>query len=124
MGPRFTGLVLLPGGDLKVSGEFETHRDVIDDVVIRFLMIPDGIPAALTAPIVGTATIANDDLSRPDPGCDITHGLFNATFPNSFGLAAGAIVRGIGLSVAIKGADPPDPPAYETFTWCVNLVVT
>ena len=40
------------------------------------------------------------------------------------GLAAGPKVRGIGVSVAVKRADPPDPSAFETFTWCVNFEVT
>jgi hypothetical protein len=52
----------------------------------------------------------------------ITRGTFSAIIPGS-GLTEGAKVRGIGLAVAVKAADSPDPPAFETYTWCVNLKV-
>jgi hypothetical protein len=122
MGPRFENPVLLPNGDLKVEGPFETYGEVIDDVVIRFLIMGNGhgLP-----PILGTATLAQDDLKRDThPNGDvITRGVFSKTVPNSLGLRRGARVRGIGLAVAVKRSDDDDPPAFETFTWCVNLVV-
>ena len=50
----------------------------------------------------------------------VSRGRFSATVAGS-GLAVGATVRAIGLAVAVKRADPPDPPAFETFTWCVRF---
>ncbi len=131
MGPNLSNPVLLSTGDLQVEGTFDTHGEVLDDVLIRFVLIPDGHPEALTDPLAGSAVIANAALTQPDPACRIQHGIFSATVPNKFGLAVGAKVRGIGLSVAVKRSDPrgpteppiQDPPAFETFVWCLNLVV-
>jgi hypothetical protein len=131
MGPNFFNLRLInSGADLEVSGTFDTHGDVIDDVLIRFLIIPNTIPAALTGPIVGTATIPHDDLNPGPQSCRITSGNFSATVPNNYGLAADDKARAIGITVAVKAVDPPGPvdpqdaPAFETFTWCVNVKVT
>ena len=52
----------------------------------------------------------------------ITSGTFSKTVRNP-GLRAGDHVRAIGLSVAVKKADGHDPPAFETFTWCVTVKV-
>ena len=127
MGPNLSNPVLLPTGDLQVSGTFDTHGEVLDYVLIRFLLIPDSHPAALTDPLAGAAVIANAALTKPDPAIPIQHGDFSATVPNKFGLSVGDKVRGIGLSVAVKRSDPrgttQDPPAFETFAWCLNLVV-
>ena len=44
-------------------------------------------------------------------------------------MAVGDTVRLIGVSVAVKAAEAkeppeaPDPPGFETFTWCVSRVV-
>lgn len=124
MGPRFKNPELLANGDLKVEGTFDTHGDVIGDVMVRFLIAGEG-PGQTTSPILGTATLDHAALTRSShPNGDvITHGEFSATVPNSFGVTGGEEVRGIGLAVALKSADPPDPPAFETFTWCVTLVV-
>ena len=131
MGPNFANPVLDSDGNLVVSGTFDTHGSVIDDVLVRFLIIPEGNIAALTDPLVGTATIPNASLTPVggDPACKIQHGNWSATVPNKFGLPAGAKARGIGISVAVKRSDPPGPvnsqdaPALEAFTWCVNLEV-
>ena len=132
MGPNFLNPEILASGQLRVAGTFDTHGEVIDDVVIRFVLIPEGNLAALTAPLVGTATIAHGDLTKPcgdDVACRIHHGDWHADVPNQFSLSAGAKLRAIGLAVALKRADPPgpvnaqDPPAFETFTWCVNVEV-
>jgi hypothetical protein len=111
----------LPNGELKVQGPFETFGEVIGDVVVRFLIMGDRDQT----PILGTATVAQADLttSHAGPEAAITKGMFRATVPNAAGLTAGERVRGIGLAVAIKSSDSEDPPAFETFTWCVNLVV-
>jgi hypothetical protein len=127
MGPKFYDPVLR-GNDLEVSGPFETHGAVVDDVLVRFV-----ISSGPTAPsIIGTATI---DKATLDPltaiptgltGADeleITRGTFSATVSNTSGLNIGDKVRGIGIAVVLKGAPSPEPPAFETFTWCVNLVV-
>jgi hypothetical protein len=122
MGPKFRDPILLPNGKLEVEGPFETDGEVLDKVVVRFLIIPD----ESKTPIFGTATIARLRIFRPDPtkpDLAITRGTFRATVPNSAGLRVGDRVRAIGLSVAVKRADSPDPPAFETFTWCVTREV-
>ena len=125
---KFDKLVRLGEGKLEVGGVFATHGDVIGEVTVRFVLIPDDIHAALTAPIMGTATII--DVSRP-AGSEISQALFTKEVDDPFFLTPGTKVRGIGIAVAVKAPDPPaspsdhpDPPAFETFTWCVNLKVT
>jgi hypothetical protein len=126
MGPKFDDPILLPNGKLKVEGPFETYGEVLDDVVVRFLIVPD----RSKHPIFGTAKIAKDRLrifrpNPPDPknpNAAITSGRFSATVVPNPGLRPGDDVRAIGLSVAVKRADP-DPPAFESFTWCVTVKV-
>jgi hypothetical protein len=127
MGPRFDSPVLLANGTLlKVEGPFETYGEVIGDVTVRFLIMGDG----QTSPILGTATLANAALNVSHPASDvtITRGRFsetvpNVTVPNSPPLKVGDKARGIGLAVALKQSGSHDPPAFETFTWCVTLAV-
>jgi hypothetical protein len=120
MGPKFDKIELLANGDLLVEGPFETHGEVIDDVVVRFLIIGE----QQTDPIFGTATLAKSALTKSGTAPNVAScGRFSAIVTDSR-LTAGTKVRGIGLSVAVKRADDPDPPAFETFTWCVNKEVT
>ena len=44
MGPRFDKIALLGNGDLLVEGPFETHGEVVDDVVVRILIVTDEVP--------------------------------------------------------------------------------
>ncbi len=123
MGPRFDNPVLdLANGKLEVKGTFDTAGEVMDnaDVVVRFLIIRDGHPV----PIIDRAWIVHADLQlRTHNGDTITHGEFSKVVDNTLDLQGGEVVRGIGLAVAVKKPDnPSDPPAFETFTWCVNLV--
>jgi hypothetical protein len=125
---KFDKLVRLGDGKLEVGGVFVTHGDVIGEVTIRFVLIPDRIHAALTDPIRGTATIST--VPR-DPTSDISQASFTAEVEDPFDLEPDKVVRGIGIAVAVKKPDPPvppsdrpDPPAFETFTWCVDLKVT
>lgn len=120
MGPKFDKMALLANGDLLVEGPFETHGEVIADVVVRFLIIADGNPD----PLFGTATVDRSSVTKSGSPPDVTsRGRFSATVAAP-GLAAGDRVRGIGVSIAVKKADHPDPPAFETFTWCVTFKVT
>ena len=80
-------------------------------------------------------TLTNDQLTTRTPDADndevkITSGEFvKADVSNAFGLQEGDKVRVIGLSVAVKagepaiGSGPPDAPAFQTFTWCVDRTV-
>lgn len=120
MGPKFDKIELLANGKVLVEGPFETHGEVVDDVLVRFLIIEDGKPDA----IAGTATLPKSAVTKSGTGDDVlSRGTFSATVPAS-GLAKGATVRAIGILVAVKRADHPDPPAFETFTWCVKFKVT
>ena len=42
MGPNFDKVEFLSDTALMVNGTFDTHCEVIDDVVIRILVIPEG----------------------------------------------------------------------------------
>jgi len=120
MGPRFDKIELLASGDLVVEGPFETHGEVVDDVVVRFVIAADAIPRER----FGIATVHKSSLATSGTAADlISRGRFSGTVSGS-GLAVGNTVRAIGLSVAPKRADPPDPSAFETFTWCVRFDVT
>ena len=120
MGPKFDKIALRADGKLLVEGPFETHGVVVDDVVVRILIVAGVPPRERFA----TATVANSALTMSGTVADVvSRGKFSTTMAGS-GLAVGATVRAIGLAVAAKRADPPDPPAFETFTWCVRFVVT
>jgi hypothetical protein len=128
MGPKFDNLILLDSGELEVKGPFETNGRVLDHVVIRFLIIDKS-----DKPVFGTATIPQGKLDFsecPPPGPSdtadrdrgITSGRFKEKVTPNPGLSLGDKVRAIGLSVAVKDAHH-DPPAFETFTWCVTVEV-
>ena len=136
MGPNFEDPVLVSPQLLKVKGKFDTHGKVIGDVIIGFLIIPVHIEEAMTDPIVDMVrlTLQPGNTTTPnaaDPDVTLTSATFEkADVSNAkYNLGVGAPVRVIGLSVALKEppiADNPadqDPPAFETFTWCVNRTV-
>ena len=117
MSGRFKNPVIYPNGVLKVEGPFITDGEVLGEVLVRFLIIPDG----KTKPVFGTATVTG--LSTTGRGTSkITTGTFREMVHGS-DLEAGTKVRGVGISLAVKKARRPDPPAIDTFTWCVDLVV-
>ena len=125
MGPNFDKARFISATKLKVSGKFDTHAEVIDEVIIRILAIPEGHAAAMTKPMVGDARVGGEDapLNTID---NLTNGSFEGTVTGptgSYTVAVGDTVRLIGLSVAIKAPEAPDPPGFETFTWCVSRVV-
>lgn len=127
-GGRFDQLVRLGDGTLEVGGVFVTHGDVIGEATVRFVLIPDDNHAALEAPIMGTATIK--EVLRL-PNSELSEARFTTKVDDPFDLEPDTKVRGIGIAVAVKASDPPDPPssrpdppAFETFTWCVNLRVS
>src|SRR3954447_16645238 len=104
--------------------------------MIGFLIIPEDHTEALTEPITGIVTLTNDQLTTrtPDANDDdvkITSGEFvKADVSNAFDLRGGDKVRVIGLAVAVKagepkvgGHGPPDAPAFQTYTWCVDRIV-
>ena len=147
MGPKFNDLKLLSNGKLEVSGPFDTHGEVLDEVVVRFLIVPaDRDEDSKTNAdeesrtnakeeskiIYGTAVIPNNKLAPCKcPDCEhtsrkdaqLTSGTFREIVDNDPGLEVGDRARAIGLSVAVKKADGHDPPAFETFTWCVTVKV-
>ena len=136
MGPNFKDPVLVDPDTLKVEGQFDTHGEVIGNVMVGFLIIPDQMPDALSAPISGLIEMPASSLTKraPDPAnpdVEVTTGTFvKADVSNTqYRVGVGHKVRVIGLSVAVKrGAPrpvgPPDAPAFETFTWCVDRTIT
>jgi hypothetical protein len=125
---KFDKLVRLGDCKLEVGGVFVTLGKVIGEATIRFVLIPDDNRAALEEPIMGTATIKD---VHCDPETGISEARFTQKVHDPFDLKADAKVRGIGIAVSVKAPDPadppsghPDPPAFETFTWCVNLKVS
>ena len=52
MGPNFEKAEFISDTSLKVTGTFDTHSEVIGDVIIRILVIPEGHAAAMTNPMV------------------------------------------------------------------------
>ena len=145
MGPKFNDLKLLSNGKLEVSGPFDTHGAVLDEVVVRFLIIPaDHDEESRTNADEESRTNANEEskiiygtavINELDPcecpNCEspsrkdaqLTSGTFREIVDNHPGLEVGDRARAIGLSVAVKKADGHDPPAFETFTWCVTVKV-
>jgi hypothetical protein len=121
--------LLLKNGDLELQGDFATHGDVIGEVTVCYVLIPDRKDDdALTDPITGTVTF--DVPTRDgDSDSEISKAFKAKIVGNKFELEDKAKVRGIGIAVAVKRSKPPvstkrqDPPAFETFTWCVNLEV-
>jgi hypothetical protein len=124
MGPNFDKILLVAGDDLLVEGPFETHGKVVDDVLVRIVISHNGTESYATATVLKSAVTTSG--TAPDV---ISRARFSTTVSVP-GIAVGATVRAIGLSVALKRADPPPPPdhrdpsAFETFTWCVTRKVT
>jgi hypothetical protein len=124
MGPNFDKIERLANGELLVEGPFETHGRVNDDVLVRIVISHDGIERYDTAIVLNSALAT----SGTDPDV-ISRGRFSANV-GGLDLKVGDTVRAIGVSVAVKRADPPippgrpDPSAFETFTWCVTRKVT
>ena len=86
MGTKFDKIALLANGDLLVEGPFETHGEVVDDVVVRILIVADGIPRER----FGTATVPNSAVTTSGTAPDvISRGRFSGTVTGS-GLAVGA----------------------------------
>jgi hypothetical protein len=120
MGPKFDRIALLANGKLVVEGPFETHGDVVADVFVRIVIVADARPLER----FGTATLRKSAVSKSGTGDDvISRGRFSGTVDGS-GLEVGDTVRAIGLSIAAKRADPPDPSAFEAFNWCVRFEVS
>ena len=126
MGPNFKKAEFISDTSLKVTGTFDTHSEVIGDVIIRILVIPEGHAAAMTNPMVGQAERFTLSTSN-----NLTSGSFKGTVTgpkDSYTVAVGDTVRLIGVSVAVKAAEAkeppeaPDPAGFETFTWCVSRV--
>ena len=121
VGPKFDKVVLLPSGKLLVEGPFETHGEVVDDVFVRIVIVAED---ARPLERFGTATLPKSDVSTSGRGDDVlSRGRFSGTVDGS-GLEVGDTVRVIGLSVAAKRADPPDPSVLEASNWCVRFEVT
>jgi len=119
MGPKFDKIALLANGDLLVEGPFETHGQVVDDVVVRIVIAADRSPREH----YGTAWVHKAGVAMSAAPDSVSHGRFSTLMSGS-DLHVGDKVRAIGLSVALKRADPPDPSAFETFTWCMRFEVT
>jgi hypothetical protein len=121
VGPKFDKIVLLASGKLLVEGPFETHGEVVDDVFVRIVIVAED---ATPLERFGTATLPKSDVSTSGTGDDmLSRGRFSGTVDGS-GLEVGDTVRAIGLSVAAKRADPPDPSAFEATQWCVPVEVS
>jgi hypothetical protein len=121
MGPKFDKIALLANGKLLVEGPFETHGEVVDDVFVRIVIVAEH---ATPLERFGTATLRKSEVSKCGTGDDVlSRGRFKGTVDGS-GLQVGDTVRAIGLSVAAKRADPPDPSAFEAFNWCVRFKVS
>jgi len=132
VGPKFDHPILKSTTELEISGQFDTHANVIGDVIVGFMIIPEK-PGALNDPIVGEAKLTHGLLTTSadsaNPDVSVTGGTFSTIVGNRYDLVVGDAVRVIGLSVAVKapeppvGSDPQDPPGFETYTWCVNRTV-
>jgi hypothetical protein len=126
MGPRFDKLQVDANGNLTVEGPFETYGELIGDVAVRFLIIGKDrttIDSTTNVSADQPATFSSDPGASTASSVLVTSGTFSATVPDS-DFVAGDDVRAIGLAVAVKKAEHPNPPGFETFTWCVNLKVT
>ena len=139
MGPNFTNVRHISATQLEVTGVFDTHGAVIDEVVIRILVIPENT-VAMVKPMVGEARLSGLTTTPPLPTAPpfppgrtndtLVTGAFSGVVtapPNTYTVEIGDPVRIIGIAVAIKApeapADPQDPPGFETFTWCVTVEV-
>ena len=105
MGPNFDKIERLANGDLLVEGPFETHGEVVDDVLVRIVISHDGIGRYRTATVLNSAVTTSG--TAPDV---ISRARFSTTVSVP-GIAVGAKVRAIALSVDLKraGGGPRDP---------------
>jgi hypothetical protein len=113
---RFSNPQLQPNGSLKVSGPFSTGAaatdgQVLGDVLVRYLIIPNANPA----------NIIDRVTTVPPGGAGFQEIVPAAAVP---ALHQGDHVRGIGLAVVVKRFPPGSAtPSFETFTWCVDLTI-
>jgi len=139
MGPNFQDVNFVSPTSVDVTGTFDTHATVFGDVIVRILVIPfnDSDPtktaAALQNPMVGQTVVGPSNPGFPlTTTPPLTTGSFAGTAsvaPGHYTVAPGDKVRLIGITVAVKAPDvatpptPQDPPAFETFTWCVTRTI-
>src|SRR3954471_5159069 len=121
---KFDKLQLIGPNELLVEGPFETHGDVIGDVTVKILIIRDG---QNSDPKFAIATVTPEPPDPTKPG--LFTGRFSAIVEAPGFFRRDDEVRAIGISVALKTTPPtapvpPDPPSFETFTWCVGRKVT
>ena len=114
---EFSNPLLLPNGDLRVSGPFDAeHARLLGDVNIRFLLIQKGA-ADHDPPVIvdGVATWKDGqkDWETTIPADEVPRKL----------RGGGTRIRGAGVAVAVRRAEADAPPAFETYTWCVTKVV-
>jgi hypothetical protein len=109
---RFNDPILIPGGQLEVSGPFDPENDVIiGDVTICFLLIQDGVGP--TDPPVIVHSRAAWNASMKDGW---------QTIVPAGGLRTGE-VRTIGAAIIVRSVPPEPIPIIDAVTWCVSRVV-
>ena len=105
---RFDDPILVPGGQLEVSGPFipETN-DIIGDVTICFLLMQDG-PRSGDPPVIVHS-----------------RAVWNASMTNGWQtvIPAGDLrpgdVRTIGAAIVVRQIAGEQIPVIEAITWCV-----
>src|SRR5690348_14844748 len=110
MPARFFNPTLMPNGDLRVCGPFDTSDQLMGDVQVRFLLIEKPEEGSNAASSTQRPWVVDGVATCPHGGDTFEKIVPRAEVPR--GLAAGDELRGIGLAVAVKRFPeaPGDPP--------------
>jgi len=121
----FANPILLPNCDLVVTGPVipatSTQVRQVDPVTIRVMVVQerDGREPVVIEELTSWTAAAGDNFRVVIPAV------------RAEGIEPGKKVRLIGVAIirwdpirgAESGVDDPDPPAFESFTWCVTRTV-
>jgi hypothetical protein len=112
---QFTSPLKIKSNGFHVGGPFTLYEDevIVEDVTIRFLVMQKGPDGWIR---VGGQTT----WKTGDGNWESIVPLANQHVQQ---LKPGVETRAIGIAVALKRQEPPNPPAFDTLTWCVDVDV-
>jgi hypothetical protein len=113
---QFTSPLKIKNNGFHVGGPFTLYEDevIVEEVTIRFLVMQKDQDGQWIR-VGGQTTWKTGDGDWEE--------IVPLANQHVQQLRAGAETRAIGIAVALKRQEPPNPPAFDTLTWCVDVDV-